>query len=177
MERLTYSSHVVDLYGYCGNSIVTEFAPQDLSTALQPDHHGRDRRKRTGRASTLERDADNPNGRGELDIRNNTHPLTTMQRLDMALQAAEALKDLHENDVVHADLTSKQFLVLDRRPWNILLEADGNDERTHPSPILLKVNDFNRCRFVPRRSNSTTNEKCTIHIPSAPGKTCVFVCV
>jgi serine/threonine protein kinase len=103
----------------------------------------------------------------ENDTEKNSQQMTTIHRLDLALQAAKALQALHENDVIHADLTAKQFLVL----TNELPSAPENGDagRKTLSPYRLKVNDFNRCRFVPHRTNSTT-EKCTIHIPSAPGK-------
>jgi serine/threonine protein kinase len=41
--------------------------------------------------------------------------------------------------------------------------------------LILKINDFNRCRFIPFKtdSNATStihgNEKCPIRIPTAPG--------
>jgi serine/threonine protein kinase len=103
----------------------------------------------------------------ENDIEKNSQLMTTLHRLDLALQAAKALQALHENDIIHADLTAKQFLVL----TNELPSPPELDdaERKTLSPYRLKINDFNRCRFVPHRTNSTT-EKCTIQIPSAPGK-------
>ena len=179
MERLTYSPHVVDLYAFCGNSILTEFAPQDLSTTLQVEHstirlgkHSRRNRPITLPRRLIEQDAALENDGLEMndsdhDLENYSQQLTTTQRLDFAIQAAKALQALHENDIIHADLTAKQFLVLTNELPSPLKNDDA--EQKYLSPYRLKVNDFNRCRFVPHRTNSTT-EKCTIHIPSAPGK-------
>ena len=178
MERLTYSPHVVDLYAFCGNSILTEFAPQDLSTTLQGEHstirlgkHSRRNRPLTEQDAALENDGLEMNDTDHY-LENNPQQLTTTQRLDFALQAAKALQALHENDIIHADLTAKQFLVLTNE-LPVRLENDDAEQK-YLSSYRLKVNDFNRCRFVPHRTNSTT-EKCTIHIPSAPGKPFVIL--
>jgi serine/threonine protein kinase len=141
MERLTYSPHVVDLFAYCGNSIVTEFAPYDLESALrQPIHHG-----------------------GNVDdVATSSLRSTSRQQLDLAFQAATAMEALHRNDIIHADVTTQQFLVV----------PSSNGTTTRP---ILKLNDFNRCRFVPRRigtddpSDGGMGERCMIEIPSAPG--------
>lgn len=134
MEHLTYSPHVVDLFAYCGNSIVTEFASYDLETALQRRGGGPD---------------------GNADLR-----ATSLQQLELSQQAAKAIEALHDNDIIHADVTSQQFLVV----------------RSNISSPLLKINDFNRCRFVPRmiqangeNGSDGKNEKCDVRIPSAPG--------
>jgi serine/threonine protein kinase len=70
--------------------------------------------------------------------------------LDTALQElAHGLADLHQFDIMLADLQAKQFLV-------------SSDFQT------IKLNDFNRCRFLPHKKENTTI-KCPIQIPSAPG--------
>ena len=99
---------------------------------------------------------------------------TPEERLDLAFQTVKALEELHRNDIIHADLQSKQFLV----------DVDEN-----PSNVTIKLNDFNRCRFLPReKQNATTSSNksaglsilslnstsmspvvCPIHIPTAPG--------
>lgn len=35
MERLTSSRHIVDIYGYCGQSVLSEFAPDNARTAIK----------------------------------------------------------------------------------------------------------------------------------------------
>lgn len=113
MEKLTSSPHIVDIYGYCANTVLTEFVPRGLDTVL----------------------VQHP-------------PKQPQQRLDWALQTAQGVAALHEHDIIHADLDTKQFLLSD----------DGT----------IKLNDFNRCRFLPYRNNRT-GETCPIRIPSAPG--------
>jgi serine/threonine protein kinase len=73
-------------------------------------------------------------------------------RLRMALGIVKGIQALHEIDggpIIHADIGWKQFLVSD----------DGT----------IKLNDFNRCRFIPRKSQNSTARACDVRIPSAPG--------
>ncbi|KAG7338684.1 serine/threonine protein kinase [Nitzschia inconspicua] len=174
MERLADSPHVIDLYAFCGNTILTEFAPRDLSTMLQMGHSRNQLRKKSSRVneSRSSQHAGLQKSDEAIAISKSLHfsgnashsenyHLTMSQRINMALQAAKAIQSLHENDVIHADLTAKQFLVLETEEQNI----GGRS-------MLLKINDFNRCRFVPhkiRNSTSDNDEKCPIRIPSAPG--------
>ena len=209
MSHLTKSPHVVDLFAYCGNSILTEFASQDLSHALKPKtrhdisgiHNERKRRRidasRDGRANDrkeLEQQQSMNNSTGNhIDSSNRdmsasapmssslltTLPLAT--RIDWALQASIAIADLHRSDVIHADITAKQFLVISSNGGT--QNRTGNDNFL--DNIRIKINDFNRCRFVPRRVDkiateienkvspptvlSSTANRCTVRIPSAPG--------
>ena len=104
--------------------------------------------------------------------------MTSQERLHLAKQTAEALKDLHEQDVMHADLQSKQFLVASSLP------SPSSSSPSNTTTITIKLNDFNRCRFLPRRSitsdsnndndnnnnnRTKTGSICPIYIPSAPG--------
>ena len=214
MSRLTKSLQVANLYAYCGNSIVTEFANQDLSHALSSkarrdtnDSHNERRRKskdrirtRRGNYKELERQLSvNNHAKMEIDIIENENgpdsrktsllsslppklPLTT--RINLALQASKAVADMHRSDVIHADITTKQFLVISSTGG---IPRDG--DKNLIDNIQVKINDFNRCRFVPRRQtpignatskghDNVTNTmnswddatgRCTIRIPSAPG--------
>lgn len=110
MERLTSSPNVVDIYGFCGNTVLTEQATMGL-----------DRRVKQGNISI-------------------------QQKIQMALDAARGVAALHAMDIIHADIQTQQFL----------LDAKGT----------VKINDFNRCRFLPRNNAS---QICPIQIPSAPG--------
>jgi len=227
MSRLTNSPHVADLFAYCGNSILTEFATQDLSHALKArarqnanDSHSKRRRKTKG-ANRVRRakeqkemhrhfsfinninntigDFENHGHSESRDMRSDTSrnfsislsmssslsttlPITT--RIDWALQASKAIADMHRSDVIHADITTKQFLIISKTGG---ARRGGND--TSNDNVQVKINDFNRCRFVPRMQKSQGNEaltelsnsadtkstwtnktrRCTIRIPSAPG--------
>lgn len=120
MERLTASPYVVNGYAFCGNSVLTEFAPATLQDKIRAKQEG-------------------------------PPPTSADQRLRWALDVAEgiyALHDIEGGPIVHADLQSKQFLVTETG--------------------TVKVNDFNRCRFLAHRND--TDATCTMHIPTAPGK-------
>ena len=126
MERLTESKHVVSVYGYCGNTVLTEYAGRSLDDFL---FH----------PTTEEL---------ELEYYNRS---TELGRLRLALDAARSVQALHEvpgGPIIHADIQAKQFLF-------------------DPTKGLL-LNDFNRCRFLPR--NQKTGGVCKIKIPQAPGK-------
>jgi hypothetical protein len=122
MERLTKSPYVVDVYGFCGNSVLTEFIPTPLNALVKmedPDSMGKFRMTPTG-------------------------------RLRMALDVARGMQALHEipgGPIIHADVAAKQFLVT----------PTGR----------VKVNDFNRCRFMGYYKD--TGEKCDMSLEIAPG--------
>jgi serine/threonine protein kinase len=86
MERLTKSPYVVDMYGFCGNSVLTEFIPTPLDALVKmedPDSMGKFRMTPTG-------------------------------RLHMALDVARGMQALHDipgGPIIHADVAPKQFLV------------------------------------------------------------------
>ena len=113
MERLTSSPNIIDIYGYCANTVWTEFVPNRLDEVMSKM----------------------------------SQPETKL--LDTTMQMAQSLKDLHSYDIIHADITPKQFLVT----------ADLQ---------TVKLNDFNRCRFLPRKKTNSTI-KCPVRIPTAPG--------
>ncbi|GAX14846.1 hypothetical protein FisN_29Lh055 [Fistulifera solaris] len=121
MERLTASPHVIDPYGFCGNSVLTEF----LSKTLDKVAKG-------------------------LDPSLVKYTRTRLDRLQLALGAARGLAALHEipgGPIIHVDLGARQFLV----------GEDGN----------VKINDFNRCRFM--GYYKTTKQPCDFRIQIAPG--------
>jgi len=121
MERLTSSPHVVSIYGLCGNTVLTEYAGVTLDDFL---YEG------AKYENTEKYDRDTPTG-----------------KIELALDVMKGLKAMHDRDIVHADIQSKQFL---------LDPTDG-----------VKVNDFNRCRFLPKHDK--TGDVCKVKIPSAPG--------
>jgi serine/threonine protein kinase len=248
MERLTSSPYVINLYAYCGNSILTEYASQDLSAALGFDANEFQNKKKIRKKKQHNDDADNDqnNAHRRNHHHHHHHPyhsdqetsdmetarlerelgqdqdhkdypalpenhipttiynvddkkilqstwlsslsssssssLTKQQRLDLLFQAAKAIQALHQNDIIHADLTAKQFLVIHHRPTNHNNKhnhTNSGNELQQQQKIQLKINDFNRCRFVPHVVNDTLSSstttaaaaanKCAIQIPSAPG--------
>ena len=121
MERLTSSLYVVNIYGFCGNTVLTEHIPRTLPRVVE-------------NATTSYPTRNTPEG-----------------RIRLMLDTARGIKALHTipgGPIVHADVTPKQFLVAD----------DGR----------VKVNDFNRCRFVAHLNG--TDQTCPFRIPSSPGK-------
>ena len=122
MERLTASPNVVDIYSFCGNSVLTEYIDTPLDELIEG----------------------NMESKG-VSLKNPRH------RLQLALDMAKGLQALHDisgGPILHADITARQFLV-------------------SPSGTL-KVNDFNRCRFMP--NHVKTGRSCKIGIPTAPGR-------
>jgi serine/threonine protein kinase len=128
MERLTAAPNVVDMYGFCGNTVLTEFAPRTLDDVIY-----------TPRDKPAHRD-DGPLTRQ-----------TTEGRLALAVGVMKGLAAIHDiagGPIVHADIQAKQFLIA----------ADGH----------VKINDFNRCRFMAHRQKDQTS--CLFQIPTSPGK-------
>lgn len=126
MERLTSSPNVIDIYGFCGNTILSEFLKTTVDRII------------------YEGDDDYPSNK-TLASRE-----TPLGRLRLALDVSKGVAALHSIDggpIIHADLQAKQFLV----------DTDGT----------VKVNDFNRCRFMAH--NNETNQPCAVRIPQAPG--------
>ena len=159
MERLTGHPHVVDVHAHCGTTLVTEYIGTTLHAVLQgPDNF----ETRLDAGAEIRSAAEYPfDSRRSPTIRaltmsssglNATVTRRTPQgRLHLAVQVALGLQALHElpgGAVAHADLTDQQFLVT----------PDGR----------VKLNDFNRCRFVAHR-NDTSKTPCPFRIPSAPG--------
>ena len=246
MNRLTTSSYVTDLYAYCGNSILTEYATQDLSSALSINSgssNGAAKKKETERRKknenrlkrtkeykesishhseglhnnyTLSSSSSSSIGSDVKGIiyenserYNNTKNTTGIQnfaskssrlfisladRLNLSLQASKAVAALHRSDVIHADITTKQFLVIFPQDLSVRFRNREDNNHSANNYLRIKINDFNRCRFIPRRrqhknnhtidtyisnndtstkNNSRSEEKtnlCKIRIPSAPGK-------
>lgn len=119
-ERLTWSPNIVNIYAYCGNSGVYEFAPGgDIDEAL---------------------------------FYSDAPKWNSTERLVVAFQVASAIADAHDSErngiptLAHTDITTAQFV-----------HMDGT----------YKLNDFNRCRFIP--VNQRTNENCGFNVGNNPG--------
>eukprot|EP00979_Chaetoceros_neogracilis_P017645 scaffold10260_cov266-Chaetoceros_neogracile.AAC.58 len=125
MEKLTNSERVVSIYAFCGNTVLTEYAGMTLDDFLFKEGF-------------------------QKEPWSNRYDLTRtdgMGKVQLALDVMQGVEDLHQNDILHADIQVKQFL---------LDPVEG-----------VKVNDFNRCRLLP--TDDKTGKLCNVKIPSAPG--------
>ena len=99
MEQLTSSQNVVHIYGFCGNTVVTEF----LSTPLDVVTDGLEIHRPTTTTTSS----------------STVHPITRQTpegRLHLMLEATKGLRDIHGisgGPIVHADIGARQFLVRD----------------------------------------------------------------
>ena len=114
MERLTGSSRIANIFGYCGNSALNELGQNTLYKY----------------------------------VANNDPNLSDKDRLNLAIEAAMALSDVHnfvsesgETLIVHGDI----------RPWNYLI----ND-----SEQSLLLNDFNAALLI--KKNRTSSSRCNL---------------
>lgn len=124
MEQLTSNPNVVSAYGFCGNTVLTQLVGRGLDEIIFEPIKSKDLNPKFTRETPIE-------------------------RLKLALNTIRGLAALHQNNIIHADIQAKQFLI---------------DETS--GQVLL--NDFNRCRFM--GYNISSHETCPVRIPSAPGK-------
>jgi serine/threonine protein kinase len=167
MEQLTSNPYVVDVFGYCGNSILTESLSvtlydsivrggivlvDDDSDNVQVDRAGNNNNNNN---TTMNQKQQNRNiGPARTNV-------TRTDRLHWAIDVAKGVQALHEHGIVHADLQLEQFLFENEPPDDVV---DPGRQRRR-----IKINDFNRCRFLAVRQNETST-RCPFRIPSAPGK-------
>lgn len=122
LERLSPSPRILDIYAYCGGSVFVEPMAGDLDVKIV-NGKGVDSQKR-------------------LDTLDNVYPqnnLTVSEKLQISLDMAESLADLHGFEggpIVHADTHIEQWLIA----------PDGS----------IKLNDFNNAR-VPLWSEEKMN--------------------
>jgi Protein kinase domain len=130
MEQLTSSPYVVNIYGFCGNSVLTEYMDTTLDDVIYGDEDG-----------TI-----------DLVIGSKRVNVTSATKVQWALDVTRGVQALHElsgGPIVHTDIQAKQFLI-------------------SPTTGIVKINDFNRCRFMAK--SNVTGRPCKFRIPSAPGK-------
>lgn len=148
-DRLMAIPTSVDIYGFCGQSALYEFAEGgDLKHAIQ---------KHVTRLTTDRRITNNTIGNGTA----NTTPKSldsawnSTQKLNIAYQIAESLADVHNVDmegrasVAHTDISTGQFISI-----------KGDD--------VFKINDFNRGRLL--RRNTENNTVCAFQVKSNKGR-------
>jgi len=116
MGRLTNSNHIPNIYASCANAQIVDVSPDG-----DLEQH-----------VLMEGD----------DHRN----YTSVEKLTIAVQVAEAIADVHEAGIAHTDIAPKQFLLLDGR---------------------YQLSDFNRCRFLQEQDDGT---QCLFRIRNSPGK-------
>jgi len=107
MERLTSSPRIVDIYGHCGTTVLTEYLPGEMESYIVPT---------SGLTQQL-------NDKDDVKPQND---LTTDEMLLLALQMSEAIADLHgfeDGVIVHDDIQLAQFL---KTPDGILKLNDFN---------------------------------------------------
>ena len=107
-ERLTSNKHIVDIYGFCGLSMLTEyFAHGDIEDdVVGYQHH---------------RKEFNPLAEDELVRKND---FTGSQKLNLALDMVEAVEALHnfkDGVIVHDDIQLCQFLWTDKTKTSVKL--------------------------------------------------------
>ena len=144
MERLSSSKYVVDIYAYCGNSVLSEYVGRTLDDFIYLD----DKEKTEEEEEEAAEDKELKRLLDTLPARD-----TPAGRIRLALDVFRGIAELHEIDggpIVHADLQAKQFLL-------------------DPLTKTIRINDFNRCRMLPRKDGDKDGETCPVKIPSAPG--------
>ena len=112
MERLTSSPRIADIYGHCATSVYSPFLPNEAEENIIPG----------------EGDGKDLKDKEDVDPQND---YTISEKLDLALQMAESIADLHgfkDGVLVHDDIQLAQFL----------FAPDGR----------LILNDFNRAEAM-----------------------------
>ena len=156
-ERLTSSPRVTSIFAFCGNSGYFDFADGgSLADRLEEHWEALD-------------DANNEEeerGKQKSDDNKDARILDQRTKLSLAHDIAAALADLHDADgmrnasgdiisasMVHADITTDQFIIIDGH-W--------------------KLNDFNRCQFMTRfritGGDGGDGLPCGFHFGINPGK-------
>ena len=176
MERLSSSHHLVPIYGYCANTVLTQAISHTLDDVIYARENEKKKKWNPRYGYQTKPSLESwmgKNKNGELIATRETE----LGRIRLALGVFHGLMDLHEGDdstdmewlpVIHADIQAKQYLI------------DSDTGKVY-------LNDFNRCRFTakkdrqsPAASNvtfATTDttdatpsiESCPVYIPTAPG--------
>lgn len=100
MERLTSQPNIVSMYGYCGNTVLTEYTPLTLDQIIYDPMDMDD--------TSIKRWHDRATS-STVATRE-----TSLGRLRLALQVARGVAAIHEisgGPILHADIQAQQFLV------------------------------------------------------------------
>lgn len=140
-ERLTWSPRIVDIFGFCGSSMLNEaMVNGDLEKVAVPSKTGR-----LGHAL---------NDKEHLDVRNN---LTATKKLEYSLDMAEAVLVLHsfpDGVIVHDDIQLSQYLL---SPGGTLRLNDFNRAEI----MLFNEKDQEYCRY---RNNPGNGDVSSVHL-------------
>ena len=117
-ERLTASEHVVDIYAFCGNSGVFQYA--DGGDLEENVWNNDDEDEKSG---SDDGDVAVDDGHNLIKVWNST------EKLLVAYQLAAGVADVHRLNIAHADISHGQF---------VYVSEEGR----------FRLNDFNRCRFI-----------------------------
>ena len=118
MERLTSSPRIVDIYGHCASSVLTEFLPKELESTAVPF------------ASKTRQTRINEQQKRDMKVES-LNNLTLTEKIDISIQMAEAIADLHgfeDGVLVHDDIQLSQVLFSKEKK--------------------VKLNDFNRAEVM-----------------------------
>jgi hypothetical protein len=149
-DRTTWSPHVSNVYSFCGNSGIFDFASEgSLYDAI-------------GRAGRWVKEQDHHDGHGRINITRQDTPY--LNRFEAAQAVAAGLADTHESEqndnnppvIVHSDLTAEQVIYHEGQ-W--------------------KVNDFNCARFLQVKKGTDMLSKhrnesdiCNYNVTNNPGR-------
>eukprot|EP00977_Amphora_coffeiformis_P020164 scaffold7970_cov187-Amphora_coffeaeformis.AAC.2 len=154
MERLSDNPYVLNIYAFCGNSGVSEYADGgDISDAIWP-HNAETGKREYATMTKVERlhigEFGNAEKCGTDFIRLFVNQL---EHFPTGVQAAMGLAAVHNCDkegrpsIAHTDIAPGQFVRV------------GD---------IFKLNDFNRARFL--RTNITNGSICGFEVGNNPGK-------
>jgi len=175
MERLSSSHHLVAIYGYCANTVLTQAISHTLDDVIYARENERKKKWNPRNGYQAKPPLESWMGKDENGELLATRE-TELGRIHLALGVFRGLMDLHEGDgtsetewlpVIHADLQAKQYLV------------DSDTGKVY-------LNDFNRCRFIAKKDSqssaasnvtlatndavdATPIQSCPVYIPTAPG--------
>jgi hypothetical protein len=132
MERLSASPRIVDIYGYCGTSMLVEPMVGEIDTEINADLERQEVRelfqpKRPRHNHNDKKSHHEPSKMNMFPLNN----LTNSEKLILSLEMAESLADLHgfrDGIIVHGDVHPVQWL----------RTADGT----------VKLNDFNNAMIL-----------------------------
>jgi serine/threonine protein kinase len=173
MELLSSSQHLVPIYGYCANTVMTQAISHTLDDVIYAREKESVKTWTPDEGYKMKLKLESWMGKDENGDLLATRE-TEIGRIRLALGVFRGLMDLHEGvgyknkdgkavewlPIIHADLQAKQYLV------------DATTGQVY-------LNDFNRCRFVTKKdnnvnsssdiSNASVLESCPVYIPTSPG--------
>jgi serine/threonine protein kinase len=189
MERLSSSHHLVSIYGYCANTVLTQAISHTLDDVIYA-RENENVAKWSSRSGYVTRPP-LVSWMGKDDITGELVATreTELGRIQLALGVFRGLQDLHDGVVNNGRTASSNNTTTTTTEWLPIVHADLQEKQylvdSHTGRIYL--NDFNRCRFMTKkrvsstRSSATNNntwgannsgtiiESCPLFIPTAPG--------